>query len=130
MNTILSNIQRSLMLLIFLMSMATASHAQSPPSEPSEDHLINEDVNIITGLYTRAYSLQGNGVVDYKTARQIVISEYNAYWNTVAHTKEYPLFYWYDANQDGEFDMWVDQKVEGCSCDIVLYEAIDNYGIQ
>ena len=84
--------------------------------------MVNEDVNIITGLYTREYSLTKDGHVDYKTARQIVLSEYNEYWDSVVETKEYPLFYWYDANHDGQFAMWVDQQVEGCSCDIVPNE--------
>lgn len=95
--------------------------AGPPPQEPNEDFLVNEDVNIITGLYTREYSLSGTGIVDYKTARQIIISEYNEYWNSVVETKEFPLFYWHDANHDGAFDMWVDQKVEGCACDIHPY---------
>lgn len=108
-----------------LVVITGSSYAQNLPSEPNEEYLLNEDINIITGLYTREYSLRQNGVVDYKTARQIVISEYNDYWNSVVYTKEFPLFYWHDANQDGEFDMWVDQKVEGCFCDIIRYEALD-----
>lgn len=91
--------------------------------EPGEDYLVNEDLNIITGLYTREYALQGDGVVDYRTARQIVVSEYNEYWNSVAYTKEFPLFYWADADHDGQFDMWVDQKGEGFACDIVPYQV-------
>ena len=94
-----------------------------PRPEPGEDSLINEDVNIITGLYIREYSHARNGRVDYITARQIVLSEYNEYWNSVVYAKEFPLFYWDDANQDGEFDMWVDQKVEGSPCDIVPYHT-------
>lgn len=101
------------------MSLTTSpAFAASLPLEPDETHLVREDVNIITGLYTREYSLTDTGVVDYKTARQIVLSEYNAYWNTEVETKAFPLFYWYDANHDGEFEMWVDEKVEGCLCDI------------
>ena len=93
--------------------------------EPTEEYLFNEDINIITGLYTREYSLQQDGVVDYKTARQIVISEYNKYWNSVVYTIEFPLFYWTDADHDGQFDMWVDQQVEGVPCDIVPYQVHD-----
>ena len=84
-----------------------------PRQEPGEHFMVSEDVNIVTGLYTRAYSLRQNGVVDYKTARQIIISEYNEYWNTVVHTKAFPLLYWEDDDQDGQFDMWVDQHGEG-----------------
>jgi len=93
--------------------------------EPTEEYLVNEDINIITGLYTREYALQQDGVVDYKTARQIVRSEYNEYWNSVVYTLEFPLFYWADADHDGQFDMWVDQQVEGVPCDIVPYHVHD-----
>ncbi len=97
--------------------------AWTPPPEPSEASLINEDVNIITGLYTREYSLAQDGIVDYKTARQIIISEYNEYWNSVVETKEFPLFYWHNARHNGQWNMYVDRQVEGCSCDIVPYNV-------
>ena len=105
-------------------SLGNMAMARNLPTEPGEEYLINEDVNIITGLYTREYSLAGNDTVDYKTARQIILSEYNEYWNTVVETKEFPLFYWYDADHDGEWEMWVDRKVEGCRCDIFPYDSI------
>jgi len=97
--------------------------AEMPPSEPEEAYLVEEDVNIVTGLYTREYSLRQDGVVDYKTARQIIISEYNEHWNSVVETKEFPLFYWHDAKRDGDWTMYVDQYVEGCTCDIVPYQV-------
>ena len=107
--------------LVFLGGeMATA---EMPPPEPEEAYLVDEDVNIVTGLYTREYSLRQDGVVDYKTARQIIISEYNKYWNSVVETKEFPLLYWHDAKRDGNWTMYVDQQVEGCACDIVPYES-------
>jgi len=93
--------------------------------EPEDDFLVSEDVNIVTGLYTRSYSLQQNETIDYKTARQIVISEYNEYWNTVVETKEYPLFYWEDHDRDGAFDMWIDQQGVGSPCDIVPYHIYE-----
>ncbi len=108
--------------LLFAMTWITPCFAGDLPPEPDEKSLISEDVNIVNGLYTREYSLHDNGIVDYRTARQIIISEYNEYWNSIVHTKEHPLFYWYDDDQDGQFDMWVDQKVEGCVCDIVPYQ--------
>ena len=103
--------------------MGSWCYASVLPTEPNEDYLVSEDVNSIAGLYYREYSLAGNGVSDYRTARQIILSEYNEFWNSVVHTIEHPLFYWYDSNGDGQLEMWVDQKVEGCSCDIVPYEA-------
>ena len=102
--------------LALVIGMAGWAQAGTLPPEPSEPSLINEDVNIITGLYTGEYSLAGNRIVDDKTARRILISEYNEYWNSVVETREFPLFYWYDADQDGHFAIWVDRKVKGCSC--------------
>ncbi len=98
--------------------------AQDLPSEPGNERLVNEDVNIITGLYIREYSLAGNGVVDFKTARQIIQAEHNVFGNTVVETMPHPLFYWFDEKVTGEFHMWVDQKGDGCRCDIVPYVAL------
>ncbi len=106
-----------------LLSLVMEGHgiAADMPKEPSETHLINEDVNIITGLYTREYSLKGDGVVDYKTARQIIFYENNKFWNTVVETVEWPLFYWLDDNRDGIFDQFVDQRVAGNGAYIIPY---------
>ncbi len=117
------NIQAVLVGLALMLGMAGAAWAGEVPQEPSDEYLVNEDINITTGLYHREYSLAGNGIVDYKTARQILVAGYNEYWNTVVETKAFPLFYWYDADQDGHFAMWVDRQVEGCTCDIVRYDA-------
>ena len=95
--------------------------AANMPQEPGEANLINEDVNIITGLYIREYSLQGDGIVDYKTARQIIFYENNKFWNTVVETVEWPLFYWLDDDRDGVFDQFVDQRVEGDKDYIIPY---------
>lgn len=106
--------------LIFL-ACPLPSLSASPPPEPTEAFLIAEDVNIITGLYIRKYSLGNDGVVDYQTARQIIISEYNEFWNSVVQTHSNPLFYWYDPDHDGQYSMWVDQVGNGCLCDVVPY---------
>ncbi len=110
------------MIVLAIWRFPTISHA-SPPIEPDELLLVNEEINSVVGLYFREYSLKRNGTIDYKTARQIIVSAHNEYGNSVVHTEEYPLFYWYDSNQDGQMEMWVDQKVEGCPCDVILYEA-------
>jgi hypothetical protein len=94
------------------------------PKEPGEEYLVNEDVNIITGLYIREYSLQQDGIVDFKTARQIILSEYNEHWNTVVQTVEWPLFYWVDENRDGSFEHHIDPRLEGKQQDIIPYEAL------
>lgn len=95
--------------------------AAEMPKEPGEANLINEDVNIMTGLYIREYSLRGDGVVDYKTARQIIFYENNKFWNTVVETVQWPLFYWLDDDRDGVFDQFVDQRVEGDEDYIIPY---------
>ncbi|MDR4493489.1 MAG: hypothetical protein AB7P17_00250 [Nitrospirales bacterium] len=109
--------------VVFCFGISTGGNglAATPPAEPGEEYLVKEDVNIITGLYIREYSLSRDGVVDFRTARQIIISEYNKYWNTVVHTMEWPLFYWIDEDRDGTFDLFVDQMVEGRPEDIKPY---------
>jgi hypothetical protein len=119
------HINRMVLVLAIVISAAGSTLATELPPEPSGEYLVNEDVNIVTGLYTREYSLARNGIVDYMTARQIVSSEYNEYWNTVVETVTFPLFYWSDAGQTGHFQMWVDRKVEGCTCDILPYTALN-----
>ncbi len=104
-----------------LLAAAGTALAGSLPPEPGEEYLINEDVNTVVGFYYREYSLGRDGIVDYKTARQILSAEYSEEWNTIVETKEFPLFYWYDADHDGQFGMWIDRRVEGCPCDIVRY---------
>ncbi len=94
------------------------------PKEPGDDYLLNEEVNTFVGFYIREYSLARNGIVDYRTARQIVGFELDERRNTTLQTKNFPLFYWYDEDQDGRFEMWVDRKVEGCPCDITPYQAV------
>lgn len=107
--------------LLLSLGSSVSVLAFSLPQEPDDTLLMNEDVNIITGLYLREYSLHDDGVIDYKTARQILISEYNEYWHSVVETKEHPLFYWHDPDHDGQFTMWVDQVGEGCLCDVIPY---------
>ena len=115
----------ALLLFTILVSVPIApSSAEVLPSEPGDENLVNEDVNIVNGLYTREYSLHGDGTVDYRTARQIIRSEYNDYGDTVVEATPYPLFYWYDAEQNGVFSMWIDPKGDGCTCDIVPYIAL------
>ncbi len=93
------------------------------PQEPDDDRLVKEEVNTFVGFYIREYSFARNGIVDYRTARQILGFEPDQGGDTALQTKEFPLFYWYDEDQDGQFEMWVDRKVEGCPCDITPYQV-------
>ena len=99
--------------ILISLVMVGSGRAADVPKEPDEANLLHEDVNIMTGLYIREYSLKGDGIVDFKTARQIIFHENNQYWNTVVETVEWPLFYWLDDNRDGIFDHFVDQRVAG-----------------
>jgi hypothetical protein len=113
-----------LVLTLFVSAPILTGFAETLPSEPGDENLVNEDVNIVNGLYMREYSLRGDGTIDYRTARQIIRSEYNDYGDTVVDATPHPLFYWYDAEEDGVFSMWIDPKGDGCSCDIVPYIAL------
>ena len=75
----------------------------SLPNESGEDCLVTQSYDTILGLLVRDYSLRGNGQVNYRTARHIMGISF------VRH----PLFYWYDANQDGRWEMWIDRDEEG-----------------
>ena len=107
--------------ILFSLIMVGSGMAADVPKEPGEASLVYEDVNIITGLYIREYSMRGDGIVDYKTARQIIFHENNTFWNTVVETVEWPLFYWVDYNRDGIFDLFVDRRVEGDRKYIIPY---------
>lgn len=118
-----STIRQVLAMTAMLMWGLTGQGLANPlPLEPSDGSLIREDVDYVVGLYFREYSVAGNGVVDYRTARQIRSTEPGEYHTMVIEAKEFPLFYWYDDDQDGQFEMWVDRNVEGCTCDIVRYD--------
>ncbi len=107
--------------LALVCSAAGLAYAGVLPQEPGDEYLVNEEVDVVVGFYIREYSTAGNGITDYRTARQILRSEFDESWNSVVQAVEFPLFYWYDENQDGHFEMWIDRKVEGCRCDIVPY---------
>jgi hypothetical protein len=111
-----------LFVTILFLSPAAMGFLQILPSEPGEENLVNEDINIVTGLYTREYSLHNNGIVDYRTARQIIRADHNDYGDTVVDATPHPLFYWYDENGMGAFSMWIDPEGRGCLCDIVPYD--------
>lgn len=100
-----------------------ASHAHpSLPSEPGEEFLIEQSYDSIIGLLFRDYSIRGNGQVDYRTARHILGIHFDDPASEEPHVAPYPLFYWYDAHQDGQWKMWVDRDEEGHLPDTMLYD--------
>jgi hypothetical protein len=90
--------------------------------EPGEEFLVEQSYDTIVGFLIREYSLQGNGTVDYRTARQIIEVSYNDPAAGELGVAPYPIFYWYDVDQDGQWEMWVDRKGQGHLADIVRYD--------
>ncbi len=117
-----TSLQLAAITLMLMWGLTGPGLANPLPPEPGDDQLIHEDVDYVVGFYFREYSVAENGVVDYRTARQIQSTEPSESHTVVIEAKQFPLFYWYDNDQDGQFEMWVDQNVEGCACDIVRYD--------
>ena len=90
--------------------------------EPGEEFLVEQSYDTIVGFLIRGYSLRGNGTVDYRTARQIMEVSYNDPAAGELDVAPYPIFYWYDAEQNGHWEMWVDREGRGHLADIVRYD--------
>ena len=101
----------------------STSHADSSlPNEPGEELLVAQSSDTIIGLLFRDYSLRGNGQVDYRTARHILGIAYDDPASEEPDVALVPLLYWYDANQDGQWEMWVDRDETGRLTDAVRYD--------
>ena len=99
------------MLLVLCLALPTASPAGSPlPPEPGDDFLIEQTFDSVVGLLFRDYSLQGNGQVDYRTARHILGISYDDPASSRTGCSVAPLFYWYDRNHDGQWELWIDRE--------------------
>jgi hypothetical protein len=90
--------------------------------EPGDEFLVEQSYDTIVGFLIRGYSLRGNGTVDYRTARQIMEVSYNDPTAGELDVAPYPIFYWYDADQDGHWEMWMDREGQGHLADIVRYD--------
>lgn len=87
------------------------------PSEPTEEYLIKDYVDTFIGLYFREYSIDNHGAVNYVTARHVPSVIYESPEdNDKIFADEHPLFYWFDWNQNGKFDVdeqWKDEEELG-----------------
>ena len=109
--------------LALCLACPVTSHADSSlPNEPGEELLVAQSSDTIIGLLFRDYSLRGNGQVDYRTARHILGISYDDPASEEPDVALFPLFYWYDANQDGQWEMWVDRDETGRLTDAVRYD--------
>lgn len=122
MGTTIQTLCLSAVLALYL-AWPAASHANpSLPNEPGEECLVAQSYDTIIGLLFRDYSLRGNGQVDYRTARHIMGISFDDPGSEEPDVAGHPLFYWYDANQDGQWEMWVDRDEEGHLANAVRYD--------
>lgn len=103
----------AVLLLLNLIVPVIVQAEQAFPDEPGEQSLISQHYDTIAGLLFREYSLHGDGRIDYRTARQILGLAYDDPAIESLDVATHPLFYWYDADQDGHWRMLVDREGEG-----------------
>ena len=96
------------------------------PTEPPDQYLVSEDIDTVVGLYFRNYAVLSDRV-NYRTARLIMTIAQEDLDRDYVDASQSPLFYWFDANGDGDYDdpgeMFVDQQSRGCGCDIKPYQG-------
>ncbi|HQR13656.1 MAG TPA: hypothetical protein PKW52_03695 [Nitrospira sp.] len=101
----------------------TTPRAESPlPSEPGEEFLIEQTFDSGVGLLFRDYSLRGNGHVDYRTARHMLGISLDDPASQEPEVARHPLFYWFDPNQDGQWELWIDREEQGHLVDVTRYD--------
>lgn len=66
------------------------------PVEPDENTRVDELYDHEARMFLFLYSLNGDGVVDYVTARMVEEHARSNYGNPVYYTEPYPLFYWWN----------------------------------
>ncbi len=92
------------------------------PSEPGDELLIEQTFDSVVGLLFRDYSLRGNGHVDYRTARHILGISFDDPASQEPEVALHPLLYWFDPNQDGQWELWIDCEEEGHLVDVTRYD--------
>ena len=96
------------------------------PTEPPEQYLVSEEIDTVVGFYFRNYAVLSDRI-NYRTARQIVTIAQDHLDGYYVDANQYPLFYWFDANGDGDLndpgEMFIDREMHGCGCDIKPYQT-------
>ena len=92
------------------------------PREPGDECLIEQTFDSVVGLLFRDYSLRGNGQVDYRTARHILGISFDDPASQEPDVALHPIFYWYDPDQNGRWELWIDREEEGHLVDVTRYD--------
>lgn len=104
----------AVILLLSATAVPAAENCLQIPREPLRD-ADREESDYSVGLVFSEFDLNGDGRLDFMTARQVGASK--------------PLFYWIDMNRDGTYDqMWIDRGGRGYCAEIVLYNSAPQAG--
>ncbi len=100
------------------------------PQEPDEfdDRERDAHYDWRNDLFFREFDLNGDGVVNYMTARRTYNVWLDDFGTPVVVTVGAPLFYWLDRNGNGEFEtgngeMWSDPAEDGVTGNERLYDT-------
>ena len=86
------------------------------PIEPDENARVDEQYDHEGRMLLMLYSLKGDGVVDYVTARMVQEHARSHYGNPVYYTEQFPLFYWWNHT------MWNDPEQDGVNGNERVYQ--------
>jgi len=100
------------------------------PEEPEEfdDREVKAYYDWRNDLFFREFDMNGDGVVNYMTARRTYKVWLDEFGTPVVVTVGSPLFYWLDRNGNGEFEtgrgeMWSDPDEDGITGNERTYDT-------
>ncbi len=100
------------------------------PHEPDEfdERELDAHYDWRNDLFFREFDMNGNGVVNYMTARRTYKVWLDEFGTPIVVTVGAPLFYWLDCNGNGEFEtghgeMWSDPHEDGITGNERLYDT-------
>ena len=100
------------------------------PEEPEEfdDREVKAYYDWRNDLFFREFDMNGDGVVNYMTARRTYKVWLDEFGSPVVVTVGAPLFYWLDRNGNGEFEtgkgeMWSDPDEDGITGNERIYDT-------
>lgn len=93
------------------------------PVEPDLNTRVDELYDHEARLFIMLYSLNGNGKVDYVTARLVQEYSRSTYGNPIYQTEAQPLFYWWN------HIMWNDPEQDGVNGNEKVYQENTDFDI-